>query len=260
MYFNWQRSGLTPGAPFDRTSPNIAAIRAHVLARFGGTNLGTYGVRPITGGTQWSTHAYGAAWDWGYGADNALRLRVIDWLIANHEKLHVQMIVDEGHDRVWKSYRPELGGPGWKNVDIVGWAWLHIETTKDGWGDSTPVEQRLGAPQPPQPPTPDEDDMRTLPTPQRVYDSRKSTLLKAGEVRSVPVLANVVGVNITVVNPGGDGHLVAWGADPAPATSNINFYAGRTVANFAQVATDGGVLRLRASVDCHVIVDLQAAG
>lgn len=153
MYFNWQRSGLTPGTPYDRTSPNIAAIRDHVRARFGGTNLGTYGVRPITGGSQWSSHAFGAAWDWGYGADNALRLRVIDWLIANHEALHVQMIVDEGHDRVWKSHRAELGGPGWKAVDIVGWAWLHIETTKDGWGDGTPVEQRLGTPAPAPVPT-----------------------------------------------------------------------------------------------------------
>lgn len=148
MYFNWQSSGLEPGAPFNKTSPNIAVIRSYVLAKFGGANLGTYGVRKTrngsTYGSQWSTHAYGGAWDWGYGKDDAMRLRVIDWLIANHEKLHVQMIVDEGHDRAWKSYRKELGGPGWKSSDIIGWSWLHIETTKDGWFDDTPIEQRLG--------------------------------------------------------------------------------------------------------------------
>jgi len=159
-YFNWQSSGLVPGAPFNKTSPNIAAIRTYVLAHFGGTNLGTYGVRKTRSGSsygsQWSTHAFGGAWDWGYGSDDAMRLAVCAWLIEHHDKLHVQMIVDEGHDRTWKSFRRELGGPGWKNSDIVGWAWLHIETTKDGWNDATPIEQRLGmaAPKPVPAPAP----------------------------------------------------------------------------------------------------------
>lgn len=162
-YYNWQRSGLTPGAPYNKTSPNIAQLRAYLLANYGGMNLGTYGVRPVTGGTQWSTHAFGGALDWGYHVDGRTdyksALEAIDFMIEHHRVLGVQMIVDEGHDRTWKCYRPELGGPGWKSSKIKGGSWLHIETTRDMWPIGTPIASRL----PPVKPDPPEV---TNPTPE----------------------------------------------------------------------------------------------
>jgi len=160
QYYNWQRSGLTPGAPYNKTSPNIAQLRAYLLANYGGMNLGTYGVRPVTGGTQWSTHAFGGALDWGYHVDGRTdyksALEAIDFMIEHHEVLGVQMIVDEGHNRTWKCYRPELGGPGWKSSVIKGGSWLHIETTRDMWPLATPIASRLPVvkPDPPEVTTP----------------------------------------------------------------------------------------------------------
>lgn len=119
------------------------------------------------------------------------------------------------------------------------------------------------APQPPNP-TPEDDEMKTLPTPVRVLDTRQthSKPIPAGQTVDIDILANVVGVNITVVDPAGNGYLQAWGANPRPDTSNVNFTRGETVANFAQVALEdgSGKLRLRATAACHMVVDLQAAG
>lgn len=126
---------------------------------------------------------------------------------------------------------------------------------------------------PPQPPTPlpiPEDDMHTLPTPQRIFDSRVehidgrtivpgSARISAGTVLEVPIMAEVVGVNITVVNPARPGYLTAWGKGAKPETSNVNYATG-TESNFAQVLLDGGLLRIWSSAPCDIVVDLQAAG
>lgn len=166
LYHNWQKHGTPPGPPFDAPAPNLLALLTYARANFGGSNLGIYVVRPITGGTSWSTHAYGAANDWGY-TDYRAALLYIDFLIAHHEALHVQMIIDENHDRTWKCWRDELGGPGWKTGTGVHGSWLHIETSPEGWADNTPITDRLTptpapAPVPVPVPTPeDEDDMTT---------------------------------------------------------------------------------------------------
>jgi len=166
IFYYWQ-GGLQPGAPYDKRSPNISAWLLYILARFGGVNLGSYMVRPRTGTTNsWSTHAFGAAWDWGYSVngvpDNAKRLAVIDFLITNHVKLGVQMIVDEAYDRTWKCYRLELGGPGWKDGAIDGGYWLHIETNPDSWFNATPVAERLAVPTVVDAPTLEDIDMLAL--------------------------------------------------------------------------------------------------
>lgn len=45
-------------------------------------------------------------------------------------------------------------------------------------------------------------------------------------------------LNIIAVNETGTGYLLAHPDDtPAPATSNVNYYAGRTVSNLALVPT-----------------------
>lgn len=173
QYYNWQTHG-TPGTydktkPYQHASPNLTALKEHCIPTFGGTNLGTYNRRlQSNGGTKWSTHAYGAAWDYGYTTD-PMRLQIIDFLIDNHEALGVQMIVDEGHDRTWKCDRTDVNG-GWKTGSGVHGSWLHIETTLDMWDDASPIPGRLVAVEPPTPnPTPTKDIDMLL------YEWRKGT-------------------------------------------------------------------------------------
>jgi hypothetical protein len=120
------------------------ALNAYLLEQAGGQFLGCYNPRPIRGGTKWSTHAFGAAIDWGYGErhsgpgrDIAMDV-VVPWLIANHEELGVQQIHDYGGGRYWQSFRGwVMRAPGSGLSDS-----LHIETNKDSWDISTPVVSR----------------------------------------------------------------------------------------------------------------------
>lgn len=113
---------------------------------------------------------------------------------------------------------------------------------------------------PPEDPS-EEDTVRAVERPERIYDSRPlGRPLKAGDVLEVAVLGNEVVVNVTVVDPSSTGYLTVWGPGPRPGTSNVNFRAGVTVANLARTRTDGGTIRLQATADCHIVVDLQAAG
>lgn len=152
-YYNWQNPDLDPANPpapcvTTHNSPNIEAILAWLRSNIGGENWGIYSLRAIRGGTSWSTHAFRAANDWAYDNDDQ-RLEAIDFLITNHEKLHVDFVADEGHNRIWKSYRTEFDGPGWKEVTITtGGPWVHYETTLNGWADGSSVDSRL-LPNPP---------------------------------------------------------------------------------------------------------------
>ena len=64
-YTNWH-DGRSPGAPYSSCSPNLRQILAYCRERWGLTDLGCYGVRPIRGGTRWSAHSFGAAQDMSY--------------------------------------------------------------------------------------------------------------------------------------------------------------------------------------------------
>ena len=196
QYHYWQAD--TPGPPYNRASPNLMSLLHFLLAFFGGSMLGCYVVRRQRSnsgyGTKWSTHAFGAALDWGY-TDRKMALRVIDWLIANYEVLGVQMIVDEGYGRTWLCDRG--GVPGWK-AGGNGGNWLHLETTPDRWADATPVADRLTPA--PAPPKEDEEMLSRI----RVNDDIAELLLDGSEVTWIPdgnvaaALAAVPGV----VTPG----------------------------------------------------------
>jgi hypothetical protein len=101
--------------------------------------------------------------------------------------------------------------------------------------------------------------------PTRVLDTRPSgqptqavTLNLAGQVAAG---TSAVAVNITATEPAAAGFVTAYPCGSAvPATSNVNFAAGATVANAAvvPVAADGTIC-LASSAPTHLIVDLAGA-
>ncbi len=98
--------------------------------------------------------------------------------------------------------------------------------------------------------------------PLRLLDSRRTTALAAGAVRSVPVPgAAAAFVNLTAVQPSSTGHLTVYPCgSAAPSTSALNYAAGRTVANAAFVEVgEGGRICLVSSAPSHVLVDITAA-
>ncbi|MEX2626480.1 MAG: CAP domain-containing protein [Ilumatobacteraceae bacterium] len=105
--------------------------------------------------------------------------------------------------------------------------------------------------------------------PGRVLDTRAAGQfrLAAGERRTVPVVgvpggapadAEVVALNLTVVEAEAAGYLSVWptGLDRVEV-SNVNVTAGETRPNSALVAVgDDGTITIEASVDAHVLVDV----
>ena len=99
--------------------------------RFGFKNLGTWVVRPIRGGTAWSVHAAGAAFDAGYGTeakDRAAALDAMDWVIRNATQLGVVAAHDYAANpprawrcdrQAWKTFTGGELGPGGR--------WFHLE-------------------------------------------------------------------------------------------------------------------------------------
>lgn len=105
-----------------------------------------------------------------------------------------------------------------------------------------------------------EDNMIIENPPRRAYDSRTSSQLAANEVRVIPigVSGKAAMVNLTVVNPGGNGYLVAWGAGQKPATSSVNFTTGVAQNNSVIVPVENGAISVFATVSTHVVIDVQA--
>ena len=94
-FVSWNR-GRSPGAPYDKASPNLLVIAAELRARWNLKNLGIYTVRPVRGGTAWSSHAFGAALDAGYGIGasrhngpgiDVVEAEILPWLISNSAEL-----------------------------------------------------------------------------------------------------------------------------------------------------------------------------
>jgi hypothetical protein len=113
--------------------------------------------------------------------------------------------------------------------------------------------------------------------PQRLYDTRlgqvgvaespdRSTPIGAGQFLEVPVRgfagvpADAVAavLNVTVTQPTAAGYLSVQPGTNQPATSNLNFGAGQTVAQqvTATIAPDGRVRLFNASGSTHAVVDL----
>ncbi|MFJ6623262.1 PKD domain-containing protein [Kitasatospora sp. NPDC091335] len=97
----------------------------------------------------------------------------------------------------------------------------------------------------------------TAVVPVRLQDTRNApyqalnpgaeTTVGIGGTGQVPANAVAGVVNLTAVAPRADGHVIAYpDLGPVPTTSNLNFRAGQTVANHAQVPLGtNGAIRLR---------------
>ena len=108
-----------------------------------------------------------------------------------------------------------------------------------------------------------EDDMKVLPIPARLYDSREDghEVMGPGEVRIIPVGSHdAVFVNLTATETINPGYLTAWGDGPRPGVSNLNWDASDvTIGNTSWVpVADGGFIHIYNRSGSHVIVDLQA--
>jgi hypothetical protein len=270
-FYNWQRSTENWAAPkWNVCSPNILSINKFLLDVWGGKILGCHLDRSIVGGQTPSSHAYGAASDWGWSVDThkgpgraVLLNEVIPFLIDNSAELGVQAIHDYQSSRIWRSWRSAAeGGPGWRTQAAgsqmgQSWAqWIHVEVHKEFWGDGRPVTERLGV------------GMWSPWGPNRVVDTREGrgvpARLRGGVEVTVarpgfmPVGAKGYDAHITVINPAAGGFITAWGAGVRPTVSQVNYATGSGVTNNGctiLVAADGS-FKLYAHKDCDVTVDI----
>lgn len=159
-YFNYQTANINTDPHYNKgEAPAITSLRQYVLKQYGGVSLGSFGVRPVRGGTAPSTHAFGAAWDWRYvNADGtglvgrtAMLNTVMPFLINHSAELGIQMIGDYIGCRIWKADRSGDVNHGWKpqspNAEGMGqaWAgWLHIEIHPSEWSDGRDVATKIG--------------------------------------------------------------------------------------------------------------------
>ncbi len=142
--YNWQKATKLDKVRFGgKASPNILAIKDHLIKRYGGSNVGIVAKREVRGGGSLSTHYFGAALDWRYST-RASAMNAMKEMIAHSQEWGIQMIVDYVAGTVWTPSK------GWRkqepNKHGMGqaWAkWLHVETTKTDWGVKTPLTNRL---------------------------------------------------------------------------------------------------------------------
>ena len=150
-FFNWQTAGTSNPRYAQGPSPALVSIKEYVLKRWGGQDLGLYGVRPVRGGTALSSHSFGAAWDWRWqspGPGRAVVLNeVIPFLINYSLELGVQSIHDYVGGQIWHADRNAWRIQTKSSATGMGysWAtWLHTEVHPDVWDDGRSVEEKLG--------------------------------------------------------------------------------------------------------------------
>lgn len=108
---------------------------------------------------------------------------------------------------------------------------------------------------------PEEDPMKPLDVPDRVYDSRvQGGKFKAGEVRKIPVgMCRMAHVHVTAV-----GSTPGWasisGTDTPSETSLVNFDADGVASAGAPIGLPDGHVRVKCSAAADIIVDVFARG
>jgi hypothetical protein len=271
-FYDWQASGLDPFASkWNTCSPNLTQIRSYLIRVWGGANLGCHVDRTIVGGSTYSSHAYGAAFDWGWDIQNhkgpgrhVLDDKVLPFLIGQSKELGVQAIHDYQQCRIWRpmghSGRP-VDGDGWKTQPVGAQMgqdssrWIHVETHIDHWADNQTVEERLS------------DGMRFNWGPARLVDTRigqgvTKRLIPAQTVTVfrnglVPAEANALDAHITVINATQNGYITVWPSGTRPTIAQVNYRANTIENNGVTIplAADGS-FRLYAHGGGDITVDV----
>jgi subtilisin family serine protease len=94
--------------------------------------------------------------------------------------------------------------------------------------------------------------------PARLLDTRGGAPIGPGRVATASVAGDAVAAQLTLTatEPEAGGYLAAWPCGGAfPATSNVNFGPGESVANGTTLATAAGSVCVTADVTSHVVVD-----
>ncbi|MEV6210387.1 PKD domain-containing protein [Kitasatospora sp. NPDC051914] len=117
--------------------------------------------------------------------------------------------------------------------------------------------------------SPDSGALFTPIVPRRIRDTRSGSPVGPDGTFGVditgfgaPFYSSAVLLNVTAVQPTASGYLTVWGGSSTrPATSNLNFAPGQTVANhvtvpFSPIATDGRLRVYNFTGDTHVVLDL----
>lgn len=250
----------------DKTAnPDTAAyLRAmqSSYVRSRGYSLG-YSVAVDQTGLSWEIRGtqFQPAANKGYNGSTWVILALVDW-----QNPAPQPMIDEIRNLVaWAR------GQAGRQLPVIGHRDL-AATRCPGDGVYTQLERGVFEPRQPWPPAPvpppqkqpitDGDDMQIIAPPVRTYDSRSLAAHGRGETRAVPVGDyRAAFVNVTAVDPSGDGYLTVWGDGATPPdVSNVNFRHGVTIANsgWVPVRTDGTV-QVYTSASCHVLIDVQAA-
>jgi ELWxxDGT repeat protein len=105
--------------------------------------------------------------------------------------------------------------------------------------------------------------------PCRAADTRSGPRMTSGVARTlalagvcgIPGTARAVAANLTVVGPGGQGHLTVYpNGSPVPMTSVVNVNSGKTRSNNAVIALSGGsadaLLTLTGGAEADLVVDV----
>lgn len=170
---------------------------------------------------------------------------------------------DAGHGETWHMQpvvTSTVDGRPYDGIDgYAGWIYAGRPDPVSGYKlPSDIVNKPIVIP--PIAPT-EELEMFTLSTPVRIIDTRHSSIIKDGGTVDVTIPvdgAKSAFVNITVVNPVGQGFLTAWGGGTRPNVSNLNYGAGETICNTSWVPVVNGKIKLYSKFETHIIVDLQA--
>jgi uncharacterized repeat protein (TIGR01451 family) len=150
--------------------------------------------------------------------------------------------------------------PGTLGTTLTNQATLAWDADADGVNEAAGVSDNPGAPgstdTTPITVGPEILSFYTV-TPCRAVDTRTTTALASGALRTFPIAgscgipstARAVAVNVTVLNATSAGYLVLWrSGTTVPGTSNVNFTSGKTRGNNAIVALGGGAVDAQASV------------
>jgi len=145
-YFNYQRAGHNHPLYAKGKQPGATTLMSYLQRRWTFSNWGIYVVRPVINGKVDSTHSFGTAGNAAYSplpGRAVLLNEVLPFLIGNSAEIGIQMIADEGADRIWRADRSPFGN-GWKPFNIKGGGpWIHFEIHPDRAKDARTIDEKL---------------------------------------------------------------------------------------------------------------------